>query len=89
MLKVPRRRGSDRADVPAFQGAQNFIQNLQRLLPALPFGGGAQQIFLRDHLENGTDVLRHAAVDKHEAISQRLARGRWRVFGVEDAMTRH
>ena len=31
--------------------------------------------FSRDHFEDGADVLRHAAVDQHEAVLQFLARG--------------
>ena len=39
-------------------------------LAALPFGLGAQQVFLGDHFEDRADVLGHAAVDQHEAVLQ-------------------
>ncbi len=39
----------------------------------LPLGLGAQQIFLRDHLENRADILRHAAMYQDEALLQLLA----------------
>ena len=29
---------------------------------------GAEQVFLGDHLEDGADVLGHAAVDQHQAV---------------------
>ena len=44
------------------------------LLPRLPLGVGTQQVLLGDHLEDRADVLRHAAVDEHEAVLQLPAR---------------
>ena len=50
---------------------------------------GAQQIFLGDHLEDGADVLRHAAVDEHEALLQAArASSRETSSAVEDAVAR-
>ena len=46
---------------------EDLRKDAERFLPALPFRGGAQQILLGHHLENGADVLRHAAVHEHEA----------------------
>ncbi|MGC4051394.1 MAG: hypothetical protein QM757_18705 [Paludibaculum sp.] len=39
----------------------------------MPFRLGAQQVFFGDHLENGADVLRHAAVDEDEALLEFVA----------------
>ena len=41
-----------------------------RLLPAAPLGLGAQQVLLGHHLQDRADVLRHAAVDQHQALLQ-------------------
>ena len=60
---------------PRSQVADHFVQNADGLLAAVPFGLGAQQVFLGDHLEDGPDVLRHAAVHQHQALLQLLARG--------------
>ncbi len=62
-----------RAMSPVAQRVEDFIEDAERFLPALPFGGGAEQIFLRHHLEDRPDVLRHAAVDEDERILQALA----------------
>ena len=64
---------------PAYPSAgaerrQDTIKYAGCLLPALPFGRGAQQVFFCNHLQNGPDVLRHAAVDQHEALLKFFAR---------------
>ena len=65
----------DGADVAALQVAHHFVENADGLLAAVPFGLGAQQVFLGHHLQDGPDVLRHAAVHQHQALLQFLARG--------------
>jgi hypothetical protein len=35
-----------------------------------PIRLGTQQVFLRDHFQDGPDVLRHAAVNEHQAFLQ-------------------
>ena len=72
-LEIARRHRADRGDVAVAQGVEDLREDAERFLPAGPFGGGAQQIFLRHHLEDRPDVLRHAAVDEHERILQALA----------------
>ncbi len=52
----------------------------------MPFGFGAQQILLGNHLQDGADVLCHAAVDEHQAVLQRFAGLRCHFVGAEDAM---
>ncbi len=67
--------GADLADVAAFEVAHHFVQDADGLLPSGPLGFGAQQVLLGDHFEDGADVLRHAAVDQHQALLQAVARG--------------
>ena len=73
-VEVALRARADRADVAALQVAEHFVEDAERLLPAVPLGFGAQQVFLGDHLEDRPDVLRHAAVDEDQAVLQLLAR---------------
>ena len=47
-------------------------KQLDRLLPGRPLGLAAEQVFLGDHLQHRADVLRHAAVDQHEAVADQL-----------------
>ena len=54
-----------------------------------PFGLAAQQVFLGDHLEDGADILRHAAVDEDQRVLELLPRGGGGVVVVEDAVGRH
>ena len=72
-VEIPLRARADGADVAVLQVAHHFVENADGLLAALPLGLGAQQIFLGHHLQNRPDVLRHAAVDQHQALLQFLA----------------
>ena len=65
---------ADGADVAAFEVAEHFVEDADGLLAALPFGFRAEQVLLGDHLQDGADVLGHAAVDQHEALLQAFAR---------------
>ena len=49
-------------------------------------GLAAQQVFLGDHLQDRPDILRHAAVDEHEALLQPRAGFRRAILRGEDAM---
>ena len=73
-VEIPLRAGADRADVAAFEAADHFVEDAERLLAALPLGLRAQQVLLGHHLQDRADVLRHAAVDEHQALLQLLAR---------------
>ena len=58
-------------DVARLAGAPTISSRMpDGLLAALPFGLGAQQVLLGDHLQDRPDVLRHAAVDQHQAVLQ-------------------
>jgi hypothetical protein len=59
----PHVRRPDRLDDP--------FEDPQRLLAILPFRLAPEQIFLRDHVQDRPDVLRHPAVDQHQAARQR------------------
>ena len=78
--------GADAADVAASQAARISSRMRSCLLAALPLGVGPQQVLLGHHLEDGPDVLRHAAVDEDEALLQLLARLRRCVLAIEDAV---
>ena len=69
---------------PVLQVAHHFVENADGLLAAVPFGLGAQQVFLGHHLQDGPDVLRHAAVHQHQALLQFLARRLRNPVGGED-----
>ncbi len=66
--EVARGRSANRRHISATQGAEDFVQQAKRLLAGVPFGFGAQQIFLGHHFQNRPDVLRHAAVNEDEAV---------------------
>ncbi len=57
---------------PRAKGGEDLVEDAVGLLAGDPFRLAAQQIFLGDHLEDGADVLRHAAVDEHERILELL-----------------
>ncbi len=61
-------------NIALLQGGEYLIQYAEHALAGAPFGCGAEQVLLGDHLKDGPDVLGHAAVDKHEAILKSLAR---------------
>ncbi len=65
---------------PRSRWAGDLLEDSDRLSAAEPFGFTAQQVLLGDHLKNGTDVLRHAAVNQHQALLKFLA-GFARDFG--------
>ncbi len=65
---------ADGGHVAGPQVSQNLVERADGLLAALPFGFRAQQVLLGDHLKDGSDVLRHAAVHQHQAGLQTVAR---------------
>ena len=58
---------------PRSRWAVISLENSDCVSTTVPFGFRAQQVLLGDHFEDGTDVLRHAAVHQHEALLQFLA----------------
>ena len=50
-------------DVALAQRPEDLVEHENRLVPATPLPIGTQQVFLGHHLEDRTDVLRHATVD--------------------------
>ncbi len=56
--------------------------------PGPPLGLGAQQVLLGDHLEDGADVLGHAAVDEDQALLELPSRLGRCVLRAQDAMRR-
>ena len=75
LVEIARGQPAQGADIAGAQGGQDFIEQTDGLAAAGPFAVGTQQVFFRDHLEDGADVLGHAAVDEHEALLQAGARG--------------
>ena len=49
-----------------------LVEDLQALEPGDPGLGIAKQVLRRDHVEDRPDVLRHPAVDHHQALGQSL-----------------
>ena len=69
--EVARGRGADGRDVAASQERRGFRRGCAALrCRAAHSGFGAQQVFLGHHLEDRSDVLRHAAVDEDQAVLQ-------------------
>ena len=55
-----------------FDGFENLLENFERLASRLPLLPTPQQVFLRDHIENRSDVLRHSAMNQDQAICERF-----------------
>ena len=64
---------ADGGDVADAEVSDDFVENLASVLTCGPFFIGAEEIPFGDHLENGADVLRHAAMDEDEAVLEALA----------------
>ena len=80
-VEVALQAAAERADVAPLEMAGDLIEDPDGLAAAEPLGFTAQEVLLGDHLKNGTDILRHAAVDEHQALLKFLA-GFARDFGV-------
>ncbi len=83
-VEVALRFRSDAADIVLLQPLLDLVQDAYGFLPSLPLGLGSQQILFGHHLEDGADVLRHAAVDQHQALLQPFARGGRDLIHAED-----
>ena len=68
LTKIFRRRSTDRTNVAGVEGIENAIENAVCLLTCDPLGTTAQKVFLSDHFQNRTDVLRHAAMHEHQRV---------------------
>jgi hypothetical protein len=62
--RADRRARRRRARRPGFRRVTNM------LLARLPFRVATEQVFLGHHFEDRPDILRHAAVDEHQAVLQ-------------------
>ena len=83
-VKIPLCAGAQAANVPPLQVRNDVVENVTGFQPALPLLFGAKQVFFRHHFENRTDILRHAAVDQHQALLKLLARFRRHLLGAEN-----
>ena len=88
-LEILRRHRAHRPDVASAERAENLVENAERLAATFPLGFRAQQILLRHHLQNRTDILRHAAVNEHETLLQLASRFRRGIRSIEHTMARH
>ncbi len=79
---------ADAFDAARFEESDDLVEDSHRFEACLPLHLGAQQILLGDHLEDGADVLRHAAVDQHQAVLEALARFGRNLGAGEDVMAR-
>jgi hypothetical protein len=74
-------------DIPGLQRRHDVGQDLLRLLARGPFPFQFEQVLLRHHLQDRSDILRHASMHEDEAVLDRLAgRGRHDVLA-EEAVT--
>ncbi len=62
-VEVTLQAAAERADVAPLKMAGDFVEDFDSLAAAEPLGFTAQEVFLGDHFKNGTDILRHAAVN--------------------------
>ena len=77
------------SDVAASESRYDLIKEIESFLACLPFLGGAEKIFFRDHLEDGTDVLSHSSMNENQGIGKGLP-GRVRDFLlIEDLVLGH
>jgi len=74
------------ADITALQGLDDLVEDAARLLPAQPLCLRPQQVLLRHHFQDRSDVLRHPPMHEHQAVLQRLPGRRWHLIRAEDAM---
>jgi len=58
---------------PVRRRPNDLVEVSACLLPRGPFGLRAQQVLLGYHLKQRPDVLRHAAVDNHQAVLETAA----------------
>ena len=70
VVSLPRR-----LDVAGFDGLDDVLEDGHGLLAGLPFLAAAEEVFLGDHVEDGADILGHAAVDEDEAFGQGVGEG--------------
>ena len=59
-------------DVSCGEEIENPIESCRGLLARSGFSFSTKKILFGDHLQNGTDVLSHAAMDEHERVLQRF-----------------
>ena len=70
LTEVSGRGRAHRPNVAAPQGRNHLVEHGQGVLTSPPFRVAPQQILFGDHLQDGTDVLGHAAMDDdQESIS--------------------
>ncbi len=80
---------ADAADVAVPDRIGDVVQDRHRFAASLPFAFAAQQVMLGHHFQNRPDVLRHAAVDQHQAVLDFLSRLRAGLVVAEHMMDRH
>jgi len=87
---VPVARGASAQgfDIARLQRVEDAVENTAHAPARVPFGLGPEQVFLRDHFQDGPDVLRHAAVNQHEGGGQALRNLGMQVAVAEDAVPR-
>ena len=88
-MEIPGGGGADGGDVRRAQGAEDFVEHTEGFLSRLPFVGRAEEILFGDHLEDGADILGHAAVDEDEAILECAAGFGWGILMIQDAVFGH
>ena len=64
--KVTGGQSPQSAHVAGLERLQDGVEEGERLAAGVPFWSGAEQVFLGDHFQDGSDILGHAAVDEHE-----------------------
>ena len=65
VVKLPSSR-----DVRGMDRRQDLLEDLERSNRATPFVASAEQILGGDHIEDRADVLRHPAVNEHQALRE-------------------
>ena len=71
-VKIPLGGGAQAANVSALQAGDEVVEDAAGFLAPAPLAFRTQQVFFRHHFQNGADILRHAAVDEHQALLKLL-----------------
>ena len=87
--EVAGRRCSQTPDVALAKRVDHLIEQPERILSPGPFRRQTEEILLRDHFQDGPDVLGHTAVHDDEGILEGAARGFGNLIAAVDVVRGH
>lgn len=78
--------GAEGADIALAEGGFDLAEEVEGGEAGGPFGGGAEEVFLGDHLEDGSDVLGDAAMDEDQGFAEGVTGGVGDLRAIEDVV---